>query len=60
MANLIEFTDLSHNTPVHINADNVKAVRDNPASAGSSVVEMMDGKDIYVKGKHADVAKKLS
>lgn len=60
MAKLIEFTELAHSAPVHINADNVKVVRDNPASPGSSTVEMMDGKIIYVTGKHMDVAKKLS
>ena len=50
----------SHNAPVHINADNVKAIRDNPASPGSSAIEMMDGMVIYVTGKHNDVAKKLN
>lgn len=61
MADMKTFVELSYNNPVHINADNVKAVRDNPDDSGkSSWVEMMDGKIIYVLGNHADVAKKLS
>ena len=61
MAQLVKFEDFPDRNTVHINADNVKSVRDNPNdSDNSSWVEMIDGKIIYVFGNHNDVAKKLS
>jgi hypothetical protein len=60
MAKMVQFTELAHNSPVYVNADNVKTVRNNPASPGSSAIEMMDGKMIYVIEPHADVSKKLT
>ena len=58
---LVEFTDSVSDTPVHVEKDHVQEVRPEPNDpANITVIYYDNGKQVGVKGKHTDVAKKLN
>lgn len=56
---MVDFIELSTNDPVSINPANVTRTRDNPDEADSTIIEHVGGGQTVVKGKRADVNKKL-
>jgi hypothetical protein len=61
MAKFVEFTESASDTPVAVNPDHVAKVHPEPNDPTNiTIIRLKDGDEIGVKGRHADVLKKLA